>query len=968
MVTPTEELLKKKQRLKELNAKEKAFQVSELEDKKRRLRALDAKERGEDVIPEQDRRRLEQLNRQEIQHGKSILKDIGASAIQPYKQAGQAFVDTARSGQERLRQPGFGNKALGVLESTIAPGFNALNQLTQGVVKPAAYGISQGLDKIETFDSGTTDGFLGTTPGQFTQEALTGEPQDPPGIAPDSTFRSALGMVTGTPEEFSEAAGIVSEFVTPGGLIKQANKLRAILPGTKVAPKGIPAREVMDVSPTSTNAAIKEAKTIIDPKTLQPLKIDPAVQANLVKQIDPPGTIAPSLKPSVVEDIGKESIDLLKSTPTKGRITEQIAQAIGKGEIEADIIPIVQAKFGLNSAEMADLFRLTASSAGQTLNRLSQVRKQLNAAFKDEKTQKLIAQFFGESKSDTILDKIVYGFQKLGNLRRGLLVTRFATAVRNGWAQLGRAGVGVFDEVLQGAIRGAVTPGAGTTEAVNGVKSGLDNFMAFFHKLSPKQRARFSEIIDNDMNVVQKGRLLFQPVHEVTLSNKLVTVLNTLNRAQEVFFRKAAFEGKLRSLLRRAGKDYDTISVDAIPPSFIEQSVNYSLEMTFAAAPKSKFARQFINAFRDIPVFDTINPFPRFAFGNALPFILEHSPLGYLKAMRPETLRKLAANDPDDFAKAASRASLGTYMLAKAIELRQSASAGERYFEIESNDNTIMDLRPFGPFTTYLFIAEAIMNPDSIKFSDWAEVVAGLNRVSGNGLSLIDSIRTDSATNTKDDLADIIGQYVASFLTPMKNVTDIIQQFDREEATQRFQRERRIIDPIIARLPGISKMLPEKQSPITAARQKVEAPIFTMITGLGVKFKPIVQREMDRLGIEYRNVLNKTGLPIADNILNGFQGPIVEQLALELFTLPAYKNAQPDVKRILFSKMITAGRDKARRKLVIEEPQLARAVALQSQSADKRSIIERISGIKPDDFAATGQIPISPAKPPAVIF
>ena len=66
--------------------------------------------------------------------------------------------------------------------------------------------------------------------------------------------------------------------------------------------------------------------------------------------------------------------------------------------------------------------------------------------------------------------------------------------------------------------------------------------------------------------------------------------------------------------------------------------------------------------------------------------------------------------------------------------------------------------------------------------------------------------------------------------------------------------------------------------------------------------------------------------------------------------------------------MITAGRDKARRKLVIEEPQLARAVALQSQSADKRSIIERISGIKPDDFAATGQIPISPAKPPAVIF
>ena len=135
-----------------------------------------------------------------------------------------------------------------------------------------------------------------------------------------------------------------------------------------------------------------------------------------------------------------------------------------------------------------------------------------------------------------------------------------------------------------------------------------------------------------------------QPVHEV-VGGRTVQMLNTLNRAQEHFFRKLAFEAKLRQLLTRRGKNFETVDPKKISIDELEESVDYALEMTFAASPKTNTGRRFLSGWNSVGL-TLVNPFPRFNFFNAVPFILDHSPLGYLKAMSPKTLRALANGDP----------------------------------------------------------------------------------------------------------------------------------------------------------------------------------------------------------------------------------------------------------------------------------------------------------------------------------
>ena len=63
--------------------------------------------------------------------------------------------------------------------------------------------------------------------------------------------------------------------------------------------------------------------------------------------------------------------------------------------------------------------------------------------------------------------------------------------------------------------------------------------------------------------------------------------------------------------------------------------------------------------------------------------------------------------------------------------------AGEKWYEVVVDGKTY-DARPFAPFSFYLLAAE-YMNPNNnLKNIDFADVAAGINRISGTGLVLVE--------------------------------------------------------------------------------------------------------------------------------------------------------------------------------------------------------------------------------------
>ena len=361
--------------------------------------------------------------------------------------------------------------------------------------------------------------------------------------------------------------------------------------------------------------------------------------------------------------------------------------------------------------------------------------------------------------------------------------------------------------------------------------------------------------------------------------------------------------------------------------------------MTFAASPKSNAAKNILQGFKNIPGLTTIQPFPRFAYANALPFILEHSPLGYGKAFSSKTLEALASGKPEMFAKAASRATAGTLMLMSAWQIRQSEYAGERWYEIKIGDKTI-DTRAFAPFSTYLFLAEALTKPEKLKATDFAQAAIGLNRVAGSGLVIVDLLRARGGETAKNITEKFIGQYAGSFAVPARTVKDFYSEIDPEEAIYRDTRENPLIAPFAQNIPGISQLLPEAISPLKVKRMKAEEPGFRQLTGLSQRTKTIVEKEVDKIVLPYNRIFSRTGIPEADRKISQYMAPLIEKAAPKLFQNNQYKEQSIVGKRILLSELFKDARTQARKKLALKNPKLYLKISIEGLSSDIEKVMQ----------------------------
>jgi len=712
----------------------------------------------------------------------------------------------------------------------------------------------------------------------------------------------------------------------------------------------------LGVTPKMTQAALKEAASEPLPKSGIPLKSDIIELAPkyvrpstiIPKEKTIPETILkegemflePRLKDEVINEITKASVKSLAGNIDESqRIFQNISRKIAFEEIDSTQIPEILKKFNLSPVEFAKEFANTASYFGRGLSRFGYVAKQLKFIFKDN--PEAMTAFDDVVKSipelsgfENVIDTGIRGLQKIENIRRGVLVTQMATAMRNAWSQAARISIGTIDDVLQGAIKGTI---GGEGKTFKQMGDGLNATFAFINRLKPEGRQRLQQILDSDHAILETSRLLSQPVHEVALGSKVTKVLNYLNTTQEIFFRKIAFESKLRSLLSKRGFNFETIDPKHIPVEDYKKAIDYGLEMTFSASPKGTAMNQFLKSWRSSPL-STVNPFPRFGLYNAPKFLYEHSPLGYLHAFSPNSIKQLASGNPDKFAQAASRATIGSLMLMSAWQLRNSKYAGEKHYEIKLGDKYI-DARPFAPYSIYLLIAEAFSHPERIKPSDIGMAAIGLNRIAGTGLVLTDWMRSKDVETSKKNIQNFIGQYAGSFAVPARTPKDIVAGIDENEAIIRDTRDNPVIAPFINNLPFISQILPEKVSPLKTGKMKTETPVLRQLTGISLRTKTIIEKESDRLQMDFNQIMPSTGVPAADRIIAKNMAPNVEKFLPVIMNRKEYKDASLPAQKIIFNESLKEIRQMANKQLMLQNPSLGIQIYFEGMSKDMLELL-----------------------------
>lgn len=620
----------------------------------------------------------------------------------------------------------------------------------------------------------------------------------------------------------------------------------------------------------------------------------------------PKGTpTEPQFKVSESNKIADEAINIIKKDPESGllgrgqvvrdaqgnqvsgpRLFQRIGDALERGEVDINSLPDFVKAYGLNGEETAVLFKNAATYSGRTLQALSRVEKELRALLPDMPKVKVEPTAWQIFKSK---------WEAVDNFRRGLLVSQLATAMRNTISQGGRYSL----EVVNDAFSGVINQMSGKEDAFGPM---LEDVAAVFRRTNPENVKQIDQVLKN--NPLESGRLFNTPVGDVAFGTKVTNVLNSVNRFQEFMYRNLILDAKLHILARQGKRKITELNSDEIA-----RAVDQALEMTFSATPKQgTFFSDLYKAYRSMP-FSTIliNPFPRFMM-NSLKFIIDHSPLGLMSLFSAKTRAAIAAGNPE----AISKAITGTLMLSAATVIRSNPNfGGEKWYEVKVGDKYV-DMRPFAPFSTYLFIAELWTHPERLTGNDFAQGALAINRIAGTGLAVVDLFQNGTPEGTIKFLKEFTGQYLGGYTVPFRTLSDALGQFRPEAAISRDTKSNPILGPAMSNIPGINEMLPEYPSLFQKEPFKREQPLLRQTTGITVKSKPYIQKEIDRLGLNTGDFLPKTGDPVINRILIKATGELLDPINSLIENSEKYQNASDDEKTELLKTLISGAKSRAK--------------------------------------------------------
>ena len=745
-----------------------------------------------------------------------------------------------------------------------------------------------------------------------------------------------------------DTAALGTEMVQPGSVVKQLRDVPENIRNYKTAKEDAAARETYDGLEVANDVVEEGAEVLPDadgafvPRASVPLTRDVVTNPTFLQRVNAIRDAAGSDKQRLYKDVG-----------------DVMYEAIRSGEIPLSSISRLTKDLNMEPDEFVKAWTTSIREAGQSLNVLSQAAKQMSRdpSLPDGMRRQLdeMAQQIAKDKSIKGVEKFFNVLRSVENFRRGMMVSQLKTAVRNAGSAVGRITMASFDDAAQ-----SILGGGSMKDMWNSIRSDMSALPGIRNK----------ELLDQVLegNPLTKDQLLYTSVNEATLLNKVSRAVNTMNVYQERAFRKYAFQAKLEKLARDSGVRLEDMNPERIPNEWLETATKHALDMTFASSG-GKMARKAVKMYDDFPILYTIsNPFPRFVFGNSIPFLIEHSPYGLMKALSPNVVNDLAKGNSKEFSKAASRGLIGSTMLAWAMDLRDKAG-GEKWYElaVENEDGTTtnIDTRPYAPMSLYLFMAQVIddaKNPDKISTltaGDFTDVALGLNRVGGTGLILSDILRSGDVKSVKDILAKFGGDWLGAFTTPVAQAKDVAQAISGNTVVRDTRGDttaEKLLNPTLRNIPGAETLLPPRRSPLRPGvieQQpigRLPGGIASQVTGANLQTKTPVQREVDRLAINYSIWNPRTGNKEMDRRQTAIMGEYAPQI--ESFIMSdMYQNMDDARKKVALEEALkrfkSMALDRLKGAMAQDDPELLRQYMIEQKTTKSQEGLLQQMGVMP---------------------
>ena len=736
----------------------------------------------------------------------------------------------------------------------------------------------------------------------------------------------------------------------------QAKTVRKVLDDNNINYKGMTDQEVMQTYDDIINDRLPPARDEV-PLEMYADEIQAASSGGNINNVRAEDVIDPTpdgrdfqtdtttgLNQRVI-DVGMQIMDELEIPRNPNvRISDQLKEAV----LLANSSPKFMDKFvetlkknNLTVEELSTVFKESISDSARRMQQLSTASK----------TMKRIGQELGEIAPDegwyaNFAKQYTDIIRDLDNIRRGLLVSQIATAMRNNTAQLGRVGMRTliesFDDILNRTFNPLRRAFGKETVPVDYTKS----FGLLMNLTKNKKKAK--EITDflTKYYVNESDRLFTKYASEVADSSKskvlkgaqkMVDGLNFLNRMQEFWYRRGMFATSIKDTLALKGIDINKVEINEdllkhLDASDIEKAVDDALFFTYAKTPNNKALKAFVDMSNSIPFVTTgLIPFARF-MANAIEFQFKHSPVGFGLLLRPKEIKKIAAGDTTAF----SQAVIGSTILMATIEAKRKGMAEDhKWYELETTEGKTVDMRPYFPLTPYLFVADVITRIESGRnwgdAKDILQALSGAQFRAGASLQLIQNLLDglgglDTEEKVNKFMSDYVSDVLGGFLTPLRMFNDFIEQeqdFRAPVPTGEFLTD--TTNRLKTSVPIVREQFPELQSPTRAAAPgrpdtvklpiigaEVPGPITRQLSGATVREeKNIAEREFDRLGYKRRDILPYSGNAVVDQTRAEYLGPLIETVIPVLVQSEQYQSKNNQEKNVLLRQSLKLLRDAA---------------------------------------------------------
>jgi hypothetical protein len=738
---------------------------------------------------------------------------------------------------------------------------------------------------------------------------------------------------------------------------------------------------IKDMVESENQFDIFEGRTLLNKggraDQLKEMQLREYLNVNIPKFAQNIWKLAPDLKPDDVTDQAmnravRETLDRLDTIDST--ILENAAQ--GSDFAIKDFLKAME-DTGLTSEQLSKMYGSSVSDMGRGLQALS-VAKRLENSMRqiDPEAAKSIDRMYGRDNALTnSLGFLFSPFQRLDKELKGLMVSQLSTTVRNAFSTAATVTFGTAKEALEsslyrlGSSANEVLTGKPITGTFTGGLNGVwnDAVRSSFYLGQGELSSEMTDILLKDApKLLAMVKRTMGEASEGELS-KSVRLLNTLNVAQDSFFRQAIFVSSVEKQLERAGLGtnvYDVIAQGKqVPVDVLKNAVDESLRATFSKMPTKGPLNTFVKGVEQLgPIASIVIPFPRF-MANAMEWQYKHSPFnllnGSVEIAKGTSLIARGKEGGEAYLaqglENVSKSTVGIAAIYAAYKYRKE-NQDTSWYDIKGSDGSLVDGRVFFPAGPFLAIGDYMVKweqgkTDQFKSKELLEALTGMKVPTGTYALLSDKFAEASSnaqtgeqsasTKVATVMGELVGEYLGRGLVPFQQLSDFIGAIDRNENLPRDAYQVKPGEEGFAtsfkqqlqkRTPVLKQELPVFQSATREETPPNEAGVLKAITGIAIKpFPNELEKEITRLKISSTKVFSSTGDKIVDAAAKKEMAPLAGKLFDSIKSTSYYQKSSDDMQKIMLQNTLSFASNTAKEIATNKDMALAQQEGRQSR-------------------------------------